>query len=80
MATIGRSRAIAMVQRMHLSGFIAWLAWLVVHIWYLIGFRNRLVVMITLGLVVLHLPARRAAHHGPRASTLTRHPMVPWYA
>jgi NADH dehydrogenase len=47
MATIGRSRAIAMVQRMHLSGFIAWLAWLVVHIWYLIGFRNRLVVMIT---------------------------------
>ncbi len=47
MATIGRSRAIAMVQRMHLSGFLAWLAWLVVHIWYLIGFRNRLVVMLT---------------------------------
>jgi NADH dehydrogenase len=47
MATIGRRRAIAMVQRMHLSGLLAWLAWLVVHIWYLIGFRNRLVVMIT---------------------------------
>ncbi len=47
MATIGRSRAIAMVQRMHLSGFLAWMAWLVVHIWYLIGFRNRLVVMLT---------------------------------
>lgn len=47
MATIGRSRAIAQVQRMHLSGFVAWLAWLLVHIWYLIGFRNRLVVMIT---------------------------------
>ncbi len=47
MATIGRSRAIAMVQRMHLSGFLAWLTWLVVHIWYLIGFRNRLVVMLT---------------------------------
>jgi hypothetical protein len=30
-----------------MSGFLAWLAWLVVHIWYLIGFRNRLVVMIT---------------------------------
>jgi NADH dehydrogenase len=47
MATIGRRRAIAQVQRMHMSGFLAWLAWLVVHIWYLVGFRNRLVVMIT---------------------------------
>ncbi len=47
MATIGRRRAIAMVNRLHLSGFLAWLAWLLVHIWYLIGFRNRLVVMIT---------------------------------
>jgi NADH dehydrogenase len=47
MATIGRRRAIAMVDRMHMSGFLAWLAWLFVHIWYLIGYRNRLVVMIT---------------------------------
>jgi NADH:ubiquinone reductase (H+-translocating) len=47
MATIGRSRAIAMVQRIHLSGFLAWLTWLLVHIWYLIGFRNRMVVMLT---------------------------------
>lgn len=46
MATIGRRRAIAMVDRMHMSGFLAWLAWLFVHIWYLIGYRNRLVVMI----------------------------------
>lgn len=46
MATIGRSRAIATLGRMHLTGFVAWLAWLVVHIWYLIGFKNRLVVMI----------------------------------
>jgi NADH:ubiquinone reductase (H+-translocating) len=47
MATIGRRRAVAMVDRMHMSGFIAWMAWLLVHIWYLIGFRNRLVVLIT---------------------------------
>ena len=47
MATIGRRRAVAMVDRMHMSGFLAWLAWLLVHIWYLIGFRSRLVVMIT---------------------------------
>jgi len=45
MATIGRSRAIAQVKRLRLSGFLAWLAWLAVHIWYLIGFRNRFVVM-----------------------------------
>jgi NADH dehydrogenase len=47
MATIGRRRAIAMIDRMHLSGFLAWLAWLLVHIFYLIGFKNRLVVLIT---------------------------------
>jgi NADH dehydrogenase len=47
MATIGRRRAVAMVDRIELSGFLAWMAWLLVHIWYLIGFRNRLVVMFT---------------------------------
>jgi NADH dehydrogenase len=46
MATIGRSRAIAQAGRIHLSGFVAWLAWLMVHIWFLIGFRNRIVVML----------------------------------
>jgi NADH:ubiquinone reductase (H+-translocating) len=45
MATIGRSRAIAQVKSLKLSGMMAWLAWLLVHIWYLIGFRNRLLVM-----------------------------------
>jgi NADH:ubiquinone reductase (H+-translocating) len=46
MATIGRSRAVAMLGRVHLSGPIAWLAWVVVHIFYLIGFKNRIVVLI----------------------------------
>ncbi|MDB4988934.1 MAG: dehydrogenase [Myxococcaceae bacterium] len=46
MATIGRSRAIAQVGKLHMSGLLAWLAWLVVHIWYLIGFRNRLLVLL----------------------------------
>jgi NADH dehydrogenase len=45
MATIGRSRAVAEMRLLKLSGFAAWLAWLLVHIWYLIGFRNRLIVM-----------------------------------
>jgi NADH dehydrogenase len=47
MATIGRSRAIARTGSLHLAGFAAWLTWLLVHVWYLIGFRNRLVVMLT---------------------------------
>jgi len=46
MATIGRSRAIAEVGKLKLSGFLAWLTWLVVHLFFLIGFRNRLVVLI----------------------------------
>ena len=47
MATIGRSRAIAQTARVKLSGFTAWIAWLAVHLWYLIGFRSRLVVIIS---------------------------------
>jgi NADH dehydrogenase len=46
MATIGRSRAIAQIGRVHLTGFIAWWAWLVLHLVMLIGFRNRLVVLV----------------------------------
>ena len=46
LATIGRSRAIALIGSLRLSGFIAWLAWLMIHIFFLIGFRNRLVVLI----------------------------------
>lgn len=42
MATISRFRAVAMVGRLRLSGFIAWLMWLVVHLVYLTGFKNRL--------------------------------------
>ena len=47
MATIGRSRAVAEAGKLRMRGFIAWMAWLFVHIWYLIGFRNRVVVMFT---------------------------------
>ncbi len=45
MATIGRAAAVAVVGRLKLSGFIAWLAWLLVHIMFLIGFRNRFLVL-----------------------------------
>jgi NADH dehydrogenase len=46
LATIGRSAAVADLKHMRLSGFPAWLFWLLVHIFFLIGFRNRLIVMI----------------------------------
>jgi NADH dehydrogenase len=46
LATIGRAAAVAEFGRIHISGFIAWLSWLFVHILFLIGFRNRLLVFI----------------------------------
>jgi NADH dehydrogenase len=46
LATIGRAAAIAEFGKIHISGFIAWLSWLFVHIFFLIGFRNRILVMI----------------------------------
>jgi NADH dehydrogenase len=45
LATIGRAAAIAQFGKVHISGLIAWLAWLFIHILFLIGFRNRIVVM-----------------------------------
>jgi NADH dehydrogenase len=46
MATIGRSAAVAWLKRIHLSGYPAWLFWLFVHIVFLIGFRNRVAVLL----------------------------------
>ena len=46
LATIGRNAAVAMFGKLHISGYPAWLLWLVAHIYFLINFRNRLVVMI----------------------------------
>ncbi len=46
LATIGRARAVADLHAIRLSGFPAWAAWLVVHLFYLIGFQNRLIVVI----------------------------------
>jgi NADH dehydrogenase len=44
LATIGRNSAVADLHVVRLSGFLAWIVWLVVHLWYLIGFRNRFLV------------------------------------
>jgi NADH dehydrogenase len=46
LATIGRASAVADIKGLRLSGFIAWITWLVVHLWYLVGFQTRIVVFI----------------------------------
>jgi NADH:ubiquinone reductase (H+-translocating) len=46
MATIGKSKAVAMVGNFAFSGFFAWISWCFIHIVYLIGFRNRFTVML----------------------------------
>ncbi len=50
MATIGRAAAVAdMFNRVHLSGFLAWISWLFVHVYFLIGFYNRIIVIFRWG-------------------------------
>jgi NADH:ubiquinone reductase (H+-translocating) len=46
MATIGRNKAVADLHLLHLSGLPAWVAWAFVHILFLVGFRNRVVVLV----------------------------------
>lgn len=45
LATIGRARAVADIRGVRFGGFLAWFAWLAIHIFYLIGFRNRFFVL-----------------------------------
>ena len=49
MATIGRRAAVAQVGPLRLRGFLGWITWLVVHLYYLIGFRNRAAVLASWG-------------------------------
>jgi len=49
MATIGRSAAVAWIGTLKVSGLLAWLAWLFVHLLFLIGFRNKLAVLLQWG-------------------------------
>ena len=45
MATIGRARAVAAIGRLRFDGWLAWAAWLLIHILYLIAFENRVLVV-----------------------------------
>ena len=46
LATVGRSFGVVDIGPLHFTGFFAWLTWLLVHILFLIGFRNRVIVML----------------------------------
>ena len=63
LAIIGRGSAIADIGRLHFSGPLAWLFWLFLHIFKLIGFRNRLSRDAAVGVGVRHVPAQRTTHH-----------------
>jgi NADH dehydrogenase len=47
MAVIGRGTAVAMTGKLKLKGFLAWVAWLILHLYYLIGFRNRVMALLS---------------------------------
>ena len=49
MATIGRKRAVVQMGRFRASGYVAWLLWSTAHIYFLIGFRNRVSVVLNWG-------------------------------
>jgi NADH:ubiquinone reductase (H+-translocating) len=69
LATIGRAAAVADIKGVRLSGFLAWAAWLLVHLWYLIGFQNRLLVLIRWSFsFATHGRGARLITHAPTTS------------
>jgi NADH dehydrogenase len=68
LATIGRAAAVADIFGVHLSGLIAWVVWLFIHILWLIGFRNRVLVMVN------WTWAYFASQRGPRLITGREYP------
>lgn len=45
MATIGRNKAVVDMGKLHFGGFFAWFIWMFIHLWFLVGFRNRLITL-----------------------------------
>ena len=74
LATIGRAAAVAQIGRLHFSGLLAWLLWLFVHILTLIGFRNRVLVLLEWASVYLRYErgARLITFHEPQQLTSSR--------
>ena len=64
LATIGRTSAVGQVGPVTFTGFIGWIVWLVVHLYYLIGFENRIQVLLRWAWYYVHLdrPVRMVIH------------------
>ena len=72
LATIGRAAAVAEIGKLHLSGFVAWAAWCLIHIFFLIGFRNRVLVMLEWGWLYLFHDRGSRLITGPVADLLEK--------
>jgi NADH:ubiquinone reductase (H+-translocating) len=75
LATIGRAAAVADIKGLKLSGFIAWFVWLTVHLFYLVGFQNRVLVFIRwfVSFVTRGRGARLITEPGAEAASGARH-------
>ena len=69
MATIGRSAAVAKIGRFEFSGLLAWLSWLLIHLLFLVGFRNKAAVLFQwfYSYITYKLATRIIAHVPPRS-------------
>lgn len=77
MATIGRSRAVAKVGSLKLWGLVAWLSWVWLHIWYLIGFRSKLLVILEWAWAYIgRTRGSRLIEADQEQSPTTSHPLV----
>jgi NADH:ubiquinone reductase (H+-translocating) len=74
LATIGRLRAVGQIKRLRLSGPVAWAGWLAVHLWYLTGLQNRLLVFIrwTVSFITRGRGARLITGQGTQAVRVPR--------
>ncbi len=76
LATIGRAKAVAEIGKLHLSGFPAWLTWCAVHVFFLIGFRNRVLLMLEWGWLYLFHDRGSRLITGPVTDLLEHSPGV----
>ena len=75
LATIGRAAAVGEIGKLHLSGFVAWAAWCLIHVLFLIGFRNRVLVMLEWGWLYLFHDRGSRLITGPIDDLLEQHSM-----
>ncbi len=74
LSTIGRAQAVAQLGPFHFAGFFAWLLWCIVHIFFLIGFRNRMRVMLEwMWYYVTFKPGARVIYNLAQLSDIARH-------